>query len=107
MENPRMWFCHLGQGPRISVAHAMPKTVFTGAHKHVVEILTSARKEAGLTQTQLGNRIGRDQSFISLIEGAQRRVDILEFFALARALGYEPLELVNRLLGRLDGNFEI
>jgi transcriptional regulator with XRE-family HTH domain len=85
----------------------MPKTVFTGAHKHVVEILASARKEAGLTQTQLGDRIGRDQSFISLIEGGQRRVDVLEFFVLARALGYEPLELVNRLLARLDGNFEI
>jgi len=71
----------------------MPKSVFTGAHKHLVEVLTEARKKSGMTQAQLAAAVGKDQSFISIIEGSQRRVDVLEFVALARALGINPVEL--------------
>ena len=50
----------------------MPKSVFTGAHQHLVAVLVEARREAGLTQTELAERIGKDQKFISLIEAAVR-----------------------------------
>lgn len=85
----------------------MPKTVFTGAHRHLVEVLTEARKDAGLTQAELAGRVGKDQSFISLIEGAQRRVDILEFVALARATGRNPVELFEAVAARLPDKLDI
>ena len=76
----------------------MPKTVFTGAHRRLVEILIATRKKAGLTQTELGERIGRDQSLISLIEGSQRRVDVLEFCELAQAMNVDPIDLLRKVL---------
>ncbi|MGH1558011.1 helix-turn-helix domain-containing protein [Caulobacter segnis] len=56
----------------------MPKSIFTGDHQSLVEVLIAARKDAGLTQTDLASKIGKDQTFISIIERSQRRVDVLE-----------------------------
>ena len=78
----------------------MPKTIFGGDHQHLVEVLTEARKAAGLTQVDLSQRIGRDQTFISLIERGQRRVDVIEFIGMAEAMGVEPTELFARVVAR-------
>lgn len=84
----------------------MPKTVFTGAHQHIVDVLVEARRQSGLTQAQLAAKVGKDQTYISLIERSQRRVDVLEFVALARAMGVDPdtlfANVVKRLSNRLD-----
>ena len=85
----------------------MPKSVFSGAHRHLVEVLVAARKRSGLTQAELGARLGKDQSYISLIEGSQRRVDVLEFCALARVMGEDPVELFSDVVGRLPLNFTV
>ena len=85
----------------------MPKTVFSGAHKHLVYVLVEARKNAGLTQTELAQLLGKDQKFISLIERSQRRVDVLEFVALARAMKLEPMELFGSVLATLPTTIEI
>jgi transcriptional regulator with XRE-family HTH domain len=85
----------------------MPKTVFTGAHKHLVDLLIAARRKAKLTQTDVAERIGKDQTFISLIERGQRRVDVLEFYVLAKAMGYEPLKLYGELIKKLPARLEL
>ena len=59
--------------------------------------LVKARKDARLTQSQLAARIGRRQPFISEIETGQRRLDIVEFIHLTRALGLDPAEVVRKL----------
>ena len=82
----------------------MPKTIFTGANQIVVEVLRRARTEAGLTQAELALRVGRDQSHVSLVEGSQRRLDLVEFDALARAIGADPVELfaeISKRIGQL------
>ena len=68
----------------------MAKTIFTGAHAELVAVLVAARKAAGLRQTEVAERIGRNQSHVSLIEMGQRRVDVIEFLELARALEQLP-----------------
>jgi len=85
----------------------MPKTVFSGAHTHLVELLVAARRKAGLTQTDLAERIGKDQKFISLIERGQRRVDVLEFYVLAKALGQEPGKLYGELIRKFPERLDI
>jgi transcriptional regulator with XRE-family HTH domain len=85
----------------------MPKTVFSGAHSHLVELLIAARRKARLTQTDLARLVGKDQKFISLIERGQRRVDVLEFYALAKAMGLEPAKLYGELIKRLPERLEI
>ncbi len=85
----------------------MPKSVFSGEHVHVVEALIAARRKAGLTQAEVARRIGKDQTFISLIERSQRRVDVLEFYALARAMGADPVELYAQVVGQLPHSIVI
>ena len=85
----------------------MAKTVFTGYHQQLVEILIDARKKSGLKQSELGERLGKDQTFISLVERSQRRIDVLEFYAYAKALGVNPVEIFSALVEQLPEIIEI
>ena len=64
----------------------MPKSQFTPAYAAFVKVLTAARKDAGVTQVELAERLGKPQPFVSSIENGVRRVDLIEFYAIARAL---------------------
>ncbi|WP_242919669.1 hypothetical protein [Caulobacter sp. CCUG 60055] len=52
-------------------------------------------------------RIGRDQTFISLIERGQRRVDVIEFISLAKALGDDPATLFEHVIRKLSNGDEV
>ncbi|MFN3878062.1 MAG: helix-turn-helix domain-containing protein [Brevundimonas sp.] len=80
----------------------MPKTIFGGEHRHLVAVLVEARQASGLTQAELAKRVGKDQSFVSIIERGQRRVDVLEFVALARAMNTDPAHLFERVMGKVS-----
>jgi transcriptional regulator with XRE-family HTH domain len=75
----------------------MSKSVFTDTYSNFTALLVAARLEAGLTQTELAGKLGRPQSFVSKIEKGERRVDVVEFCAIARALGEEPASLLAQL----------
>ena len=64
-------------------------------------MLVEARKSAGLTQVQLAKRLSRPQSYISKAERGERRLDVVEFFEVANAIGVEPFEFLRALI---DGN---
>ncbi|MDE3102490.1 MAG: helix-turn-helix transcriptional regulator [Chloroflexota bacterium] len=49
--------------------------------------LRAARKRAGLTQVEAARRLGKPQSFVSKIESGERRVDVVELKAIAKAYG--------------------
>ena len=85
----------------------MSKSVFTGAHQHLVHTLVAARKRVGLRQVEVAERMGKDQSYISLIENSQRRVDALEFYAYARALGIDPVALYAEVVSKLDDKIDV
>jgi transcriptional regulator with XRE-family HTH domain len=85
----------------------MSKSVFGGAHQTMVAVLIDARKSSGLTQVELGQKVGKDQTFISNIENSQRRVDLLEFIALCRAMKIEPQVLFGLILERVPSTFDI
>ena len=85
----------------------MPKTIFGGENRHLVEVLAQARRMSGLTQAQLAERVGKDQTFISIIERGQRRVDVLEFVALAKAMKADPVGLFADVLKRLPEEISI
>jgi transcriptional regulator with XRE-family HTH domain len=61
-------------------------------------LMVGARKAAGLTQHALALRLKKPQSFIAKYEGGERRLDVVEFIAVARALGADPLKLMAALL---------
>jgi transcriptional regulator with XRE-family HTH domain len=71
----------------------MPKSVFTDEYAALLATLVSARKAAGLTQAELSARLGRPQPFVSYVERGERRVYVVEFYAIALALGLDPVGL--------------
>ncbi|MFN7106997.1 MAG: helix-turn-helix domain-containing protein [Brevundimonas sp.] len=75
----------------------MPKSVFTDAYRSLIDILITARTEAGVTQAELSRRLGKPQPFISKIETGVRRIDVVEFCVIARAIGADPLQLFEKL----------
>lgn len=60
-------------------------------------LLIEAREDAGLTQVELADRLGRPQSFVSKIERGLRRVDLLEFLEIAKAIGFDPVTFIHKL----------
>lgn len=53
---------------------------------------------AGLTQTELCDRMKRDKNFVSTVEIGTRMLDVLEFCEYAAALGRRPTELLSQVL---------
>jgi transcriptional regulator with XRE-family HTH domain len=60
-------------------------------------LLVEAREEAGLTQVELGKKLRRPQSFVSKIERGLRSVDLIEFIEIAKAIGFDPAEFLQKL----------
>jgi len=56
----------------------MQKSIHTGEYKTVVRKLRKARDNAGLTQAEAAEKLGKPQSYISKIERGERRIDIAE-----------------------------
>jgi len=63
--------------------------------------LREMREKAGLTQREIGKRINKPQSYVYNCETANRRVDITEFIAWARACGINPKTAFAKLLKEL------
>lgn len=69
----------------------MKKAIYSTEHKHLVERLKLARKEANLEQTEVAKKLGRTQSYVSKFESGQRRIDLVQLKELAK-LYKKPLE---------------
>ncbi len=72
----------------------MVKHLRSAKHRALIAAIVAARNAAGLTQRQLATRLGRSDSFVWKIEAGERRVDVLEFLEIARALRVDPLKLL-------------
>jgi hypothetical protein len=59
------------------------------------------REEAGLTQRQLGDRLGKPQSWVFICEQGMRKVIVEEFIGWSRACGIDPKVAFARVLERL------
>ncbi|MGA2339482.1 MAG: helix-turn-helix transcriptional regulator [Terracidiphilus sp.] len=68
-----------------------------GAYKKLRELLVEVRRAAGLTQAELSQQLNRPQSFVSKYERGERRLDVIEFGEVAKALSVDPAKLLGRL----------
>lgn len=60
-------------------------------------MLIEARNKAGLTQVGLAKRLGKPQSFVSKFERGERRLDVVEFFDVAEAIGIDGIAFLKDL----------
>ena len=73
------------------------KSIYTDQHKVLIALLRDLRVEAGLTQAELAEKIGKDQTFVSKYESGERRLDILELREICQVLGMSLEKFVRQL----------
>lgn len=56
-------------------------------YEQVIKKLKKARKESGLKQQIVAEKLGRYQSYLSKVENGDRRIDIIELLELANVYG--------------------
>ena len=66
-------------------------------HAKLFAILREARISAGLRQSDVAERLGQPQSYVSKYESGERRLDVLELRAVCKALGISLTEFARRL----------
>jgi transcriptional regulator with XRE-family HTH domain len=81
-----------------SATRGFGKSVHSPDQAAFCELMVETRKAAGMTQEALARRLKRHQSFVAKYEGGERRLDVVEFIAIARALGADPLKLMTILV---------
>ena len=80
--------------------------VSSPTYEAAIRALVKARTDKGVSQAELAERLGKSRSFVTKIEHRERRVDIVEFVAIARALGYGPTDLMGLVDTALEGPLE-
>lgn len=66
------------------------------------QFLLQARLDAGMTQHELARKLGKAQSFVTKYETGARKIEILSFVKICRALGLNPSREMRRVLKTLS-----
>ena len=74
------------------------KSLRSARHRALCATLVAARKKSELSQHELARRLKTSQTVIARIEIGERRVDVVEFIDLARALKLDPREVLSQLM---------
>lgn len=75
----------------------MRKSIFTKLQKRLCVVLKRERKDAGLTQKQVAKKLGAYPAYVSKYETGERRLDVIEFLAVAQAIGFDPKAIIAEL----------
>lgn len=62
------------------------KTIYNPSYQSLIEYLIELRKQQGLTQANLAQKLDKPQSYVAKIEGCERKLDVLEFVEICQAL---------------------
>lgn len=77
------------------------RSVHHPAYQALLMGLVEARKNSGVHQAQLAQRLGRPQSFVSKFENGERRLDVVEFVVVCKALAVEPASILKQVIAAL------
>ncbi len=76
----------------------MAKSIFSEEYRTFLRVLVSERKSMGLKQGDVARKLHRPQSYLSKTEHGERRLDVVEFIALCRAMGTNPLKVMAKVV---------
>lgn len=65
----------------------MPGSLGTPRYSSLMVKLVELRKQSSMTQSQLAKKLNKPQSFVAKYEGGERRLDVIEFVDVLKALG--------------------
>jgi len=65
---------------------------------HLTKLLKQLRLDAALTQSQLAERLGHSQSYVSKYESGEQRLDLIELENVCKAVQVPLIVFVGRYL---------
>jgi transcriptional regulator with XRE-family HTH domain len=71
----------------------MQKSLKSPEYERLIALLVAVRKKADIRQQALAKKLGKPQSFVAKYEGGERRIDVVEFIEIVRAVGGDPVRL--------------
>ncbi len=77
----------------------MQKSTHTRQYRDFLDGLIQARKDAGLTQQQVADKLDRPQSLVAKYENGERRLDVVEFLEIAKLLDADPHGMIDAISG--------
>ena len=75
----------------------MKKTLYTQENNILLSLLREVRQASGLTQAQLADLLGVNQSWVSYYERGSRKLDMLQVRQICRAVDVSLSEFSTRL----------
>ena len=70
-------------------------------YRAIIDALKDARTKAEISQRELARRLRKPPSFVNKIEQLERRMDVLEFIAIAEAMNMQADELLKQMRNAL------
>lgn len=84
-----------------SRTRGLVKSLHQPEYQALCALLVEVRRKAGLSQQNVAKRLKRPQSFVAKYEGGERRLDVIEFLGVSKALGADPIRLLRRLIRKI------
>lgn len=81
--------------------------VSSNAYEAAISVVVDARIRQSVSQRELAARLGKPRSFVSKYEARERRLDILELLAIARALNVDPSVLIGQMAASLPAGWKL
>lgn len=75
----------------------MKKSIWEQRYQLLSSELRAMRKEAGLSQIELAQRLDKPQSFVSKYENNDRYLNFIEVLDVCEACNASPVELIEKL----------
>lgn len=66
-------------------------------YQRIATMLADLRKQRGLLQQDVADRLGRPQAFVSKVESGVRRLDVVELLDFLRVLDADPHAFIDAL----------
>lgn len=73
------------------------KSIHSDQYAVLLDIVTTARNEMGLSQRELAKLLHKPQSYVSKYERGERRLDIIEFLDLCKVLKLDSCVVLRKL----------
>lgn len=75
----------------------MDKSIHTKLYQRMIARLRAKREEKGVTQMQLAEKLGVNQTFVSKVEICERRLDIVELLTICEILEISFVDFIKEI----------
>jgi transcriptional regulator with XRE-family HTH domain len=75
----------------------MQKTIHSPSYAELILWLKQNREKKGLSMRDLATQMGVPHSWIGKVEQMERRLDVMEYVSLCKALGVDPAKGIRKL----------